>query len=362
MKLFEDKIREDNRRASFGDNIFNYYDNNQQTKITEIRELLNKWFENYPEENKVELKQNFKNSFNDAFYELFVHETFYRQGYILEPHPLLENSTKKPDFLARKGEEEFYIEATTVSSLSELEVKQENFKAKFIDELNKMNSPIFWLGLDKLEFKKNNFPKVGKLRKAFESELNKINPAEIEIREKNTLLTNHLKYEDDNLLIILSLFIKSEAAKNKKDIRPIGFQFSPVTIKDASEDSNKILKNFKDKARRYGVLNKPFIICLNLDFNFNLKYDVDWAFNNTNSFNSISPKFTKVSAVFVSNVNVGNIFNLPKHRLIVNQHSAYPIEMKNLKLSFENQQVETNKKDIDNILKLNGQKHFGITF
>jgi len=73
MKLFEDKIREDYRRASFGDNIFNYYDNNQQTKIVEIREVLNKWFENYPEENKIELKQNFKNCFDDAFYELFVH-------------------------------------------------------------------------------------------------------------------------------------------------------------------------------------------------------------------------------------------------------------------------------------------------
>lgn len=362
MKLFEDKVRDDYRRASYGDNIFNYYNNNQQTKIVEIRELLNKWFENYPEENKIELKQNFKNSFNDAFYELFVHETFYRQGYILEPHPQLENSAKKPDFLARKGGEEFYIEATTVSSLSELEVKQENFKAQFIDELNKMNSPIFWLGLEKLEFKKGNFPKVGKLRKAFENELNKINPADIGIREKNTLLTDHLKYEDDNLLIILSLFIKSEAVKNKKDIRPIAIEFSPVTIKDASEDSDKILKNFKSKATRYGVLNKPFIICLNLDFSFNLKYDVDWAFYNTSSFNSIAPKFTKVSAVFVSDVNVGNIFNLPKHRLIVNPHSIYPIQIENLELSFESQEVETNKKDIDKILELNGQKHFGITF
>jgi len=355
MKLFEDKIREDYGRASFGDNIFNYYDNNQQAKIAEIREVLNKWFENYPEENKIELKQNFKNCFNDAFYELFVHETFYRQGYILEPHPLLENSAKRPDFLARKGKEEFYIEATTVSFLSELEIKRENFKEKFIEELNKMSSPLFWLGLEKLEFKKDNFPKVGKLRKEFEIELNKINLADIEIREKNTLLTNELKFEDDNLLIIVSLFIKSEAIRNNADIRPIGFQFSPVTIKDASELSDKILKNFKNKAGRYGVLNKPFIICLNLDFNFNLKYDVDWAFYNTSSFNSITPKFTKVSAVFVSNVNEGNIFNLPKHRLIVNQHSAYPIEMKNLELSFENQDVETKKKDIDKILELNGR-------
>jgi hypothetical protein len=362
MKLFEDKIRDDYRRASYRDNIFDYYNDNQQTKIAEIRELLNKWFSNYPEENKIELKQNFKNSFNDAFYELFVHETFYRQGYMLEVHPQLENSKRKPDFLARKGEEEFYIEATTVSSLSELEVKQENFKAQFIDELNKMNSPFFWLGLEKLEFKKSNFPKVGKLRKALENELNKINPADIEIGQKNTLKTNHLKYEDENLLVVLSLFIKSEAVKNKEGIRAIGFEFSPVTIKNANEDPDKILKNFKDKATRYGILNKPFIICLNLDFHFNIKYDVDWAFYNTNSFNSIEPKFTKASAVFVSDINTGNIFNFPKHRLLVNPHSSYPIQMENLELSFENNQVETIKKNINKVLELNGKKHFGISF
>ena len=94
MKLFEDKLRDNYKRASSGEDAYSYYDNNQQDKIVEVRELLNKWFENYPEENKLELQQSFKNSFYNAFYELFIHETFYCQGYTLQVHPLLENSSK----------------------------------------------------------------------------------------------------------------------------------------------------------------------------------------------------------------------------------------------------------------------------
>lgn len=355
MKLFEDKIRDNYRRASFGENIYNYFDNNQQTKIVEVRDLLNRWFENYPKESKIELQHNFKNSFYNAFYELFIHETFYRQGYLLKPHPVLENSQKRPDFIAKKGEEEFYIEATTVSFLSELETKSENFKEKFIEELNKMNSLNFWMGLKKLKFKKVNFPKVGRIRKELEKEISKINLLNTEIKENNTQLKHDLKFEDDNLLIIITLFIKSEKAKNHNDFRPIGIEFSPITIKDATEDSDKIFKNFKKKAGRYGRLNRPFIICLNLAFNFNLKYDVDWAFYNPKCFDSVTPSFTKVSAAFVTHVSVGNIFNSPKHRLILNHHSAFLLDMNNLALSFESQEVVIMKKNIDDILKLRGK-------
>jgi len=362
MKLFEDKMRNNYKPASSGEDAYTYYDNNEQEKIVDVRELLNKWFANYPDENKLELQHSFKNSFYNAFYELFIHETFYCQGYTLQVHPLLENSSKRPDFLAKKDKQEFYIEATTVSYITDEEGRRENFKQKFIDELNKMNCPNFWLALEKLEFKKGKFPKVKTLRKEIEQKLTKINPIDIETRQKNNLSNHELKCEDDNILIVLTLFNKSEIAKKNVNSRPIGLQFSPVTIKNADEDSDKILKAFKSKAGWYGELNKPFIICLNLDFNFNLKHDVDWAFYNRKSFNSLKPKFSKASAAFVSHVSVGNIFNLPKHRLILNRHSAYPLEIEKLELSYEDNEVESKRKDIHEILKLNNKPNFGITF
>jgi hypothetical protein len=135
MKLFEDKIRDNYDRANSGENIYKYFDNNQQSHIVKIRDILNKWFENYSEDYKKDLKDSFKNHFYNSFYELFIHELFFNQGFVLEPHPTIQGTLRKPDFLAIKGKQKIYIEATTISYVSEIEQKKENFREKFIDEL-----------------------------------------------------------------------------------------------------------------------------------------------------------------------------------------------------------------------------------
>jgi hypothetical protein len=270
----------------------------------------------------------------------------------LHPHPTIISSNRKPDFLAVKNGQETYIEATTISYFSEAEIKKENFKEKFVDELDLMNTPNFWLGLKTLEFKTATFPKVAKLRRSFEQKRAELDVAEIKLAEANTLKCHNLKYEDDQLLIEVSLHIKTEAAKNDKGHRAIGFRSSAVTIQDADVDSDKIMRNLKDKASRYGNLQKPYIVCLNLAFNFNIVHDVDWAFYSENGFNSHTPKFSKVSAALVTNVNVGSIFNQPIHRLIVNKHSSFPINTDCFNLSYEIDKKLMQKMSIDTLLKL----------
>jgi len=67
--------------------------------FAKIRNLLNKWFDHYPQEDQLSLKTDFKNDFQAAFFELFIHELFKKQGFKLKPHPKVEGTTKKPDFL-----------------------------------------------------------------------------------------------------------------------------------------------------------------------------------------------------------------------------------------------------------------------
>ncbi|KIQ20904.1 hypothetical protein RT99_12860 [Flavobacterium sp. MEB061] len=363
MKLFEDKFRDNYKRAETNQNVYEYYDTNQQYHIVKIRELLNKWFENYPTSYKTDLKNNFKNHFYNAFYELFVHEIYFCQGYILEPHPEIQGTTRRPDFLATKGQEKIFIEATTVSYLSDLETKKENLKEKFIDELNKMQSPIFWLALKDLKFKTNKFPKVGKLKRAFEQKLAELDPSELEKGIHSIFGYYSLKYSDEEVHIHVNLYPKTDAAKLDPDFRPIGLQFMPVTIQSSDNDANKILKSFKNKAGRYGKLPYPFIICLNLNFQFNLQHDVDWAFYESSMFNSEIPKFTRVSGVLITNISTGNILNLPSHRFILNKHSTFPLNPEIIKLSYET--AENQKKElqsINTILNLDGKEKYGIMF
>lgn len=353
MKLFEDKTRTESRPAFTNENIYKYFDNNSQTKIAEIRVLLNEWFKNYPTEHKDDLLKSFKNKFYHSFYELFIHEVFYKQGYKLEPHPKLENTEKRPDFLAVKDNAEFYIEATTISYLSDSEIRKENFKNTFIDELNKLKSPDFWLLLREIKFKNNNIPKVKLLKIKIENELRTIISENFNNNHLNILNQHLISIEDENILVNIALIKKSNKAKNTQNLRPIGIEYEDVNIKDANEDPDKIFKNFKQKANRYGILSKPFLICLNLDFKFNMVYDIDWSLYDRKCFSSLIPKFTKVSAVLINQTSVGNIFDSPRHRLILNEGSKYPINLDAIKLSYESNEQLFVKENIDKILNLN---------
>lgn len=346
MKLFEDKERTNFDRAKSFENTYKYIDQNQQPEIVKIRESLNDWFANYPEQYHEDLINSFKNRFYDAFYELFIHELFFQQGYILQPHPAIEETNRKPDFLAVKGNESVYVEATTVSYLSDQEIKRDNFRTRFVDELNKMDIPDFWLALETLEFKSNLSPRVSKIRGSLEKMMTEFKTTPL----SKPFIKNYLRYEDNLLKIEISILPKSESSKKIKSDRAIGIEYLSTTITDASSDSDKIFRSFKDKAHRYGTLDKPYIVCLNLDLRFNIKYDVDWAFYKPNCFYSQIPKFTKVSAVLLTDISLGKNLDFVKHRLILNRHSTHPLNANSFQLSYEIDKKEIEKKNISELI------------
>jgi hypothetical protein len=59
------------------DKSYLFYNTHQSDEIRTIRYTLEKWFDRYPDNDKLELKKRMQASFNTAFYELFIHELFY---------------------------------------------------------------------------------------------------------------------------------------------------------------------------------------------------------------------------------------------------------------------------------------------
>lgn len=95
MKLFDDKIRTDDEPAKHLDNTYDFYDRSKSVPAGNVRNQLNTWFDNYPLAEKTELKRRFQTAL------LFLHELFHRQGFSLEPHPVLMGTTKRPDYLVK---------------------------------------------------------------------------------------------------------------------------------------------------------------------------------------------------------------------------------------------------------------------
>ncbi|GGX10135.1 hypothetical protein [Aquimarina muelleri] len=329
MKLFEDKIRTDIKPAKHNDNTYDFFDRSDSEKGRVIREVLNSWFDNYPQDEKSEFKKRFRKEFSSSLYELFIHELFTKQGFKLESHPILKNSSNRPDFLAKKNGFEFYIEVKEATDKTDAERTLENKTNQIYDIVNQTDSPNFWLQIEKLNFKTDQQPSAKKVVRYLESKLPEYNP-DFVLENLNTLGVNgipFISFEDQNLSMIIKLVPKSKEIRGKKGLRPIGI-LPAEGFTGGADDSIK--SALSKKATKYGELDKPFLICINSKSHRGTdNYDVmDSLFGSTsvsystdpdnkderierglNGFfkDSSGPKYTKVSAVMINRLILGHV-------------------------------------------------------
>lgn len=269
--------------AKHNDNTYEYYNNSARTDMSKVRDTLERWFHNYPEEEKKELKNRFKKDFDSSFYELFLHELFCKLGYDITIHPDLPSSPKKPDFLISKDNLELYIEAKVVKGKT---MEQEAFERKrneLYDNLNKLNTKDFFLNIEDVCFLTQKQPGTKEMIKCIEEELKKIDPDILrEELEKNGIQNlPKIEYKNRDVHIIVSRIPVSPSTREEK-IRPIGI-YPAEAFWGGGEESLK--ESIEKKAKRYGKLDKPFIVCLNsLDIRTSGKIDVDNAIWGTVAF------------------------------------------------------------------------------
>lgn len=329
MKLFQDKIRTDIKPAKHNDNAFDFFDRSNSEKGKVIREVLNTWFDNYSQSDKPEFKKRFRKEFSSSLYELFIHELFTKQGFTLESHPILKNSSDRPDFLAKGNGIEFYIEVKEATDKTDVERAYENKTNQIYDIVNQTNSPNFWLHIEKINFKTDQQPSAKKVVRYLEIKLPEYDPDLV----MNNLNANGIQgipfinFEDKNLSIVIKLMPKSKNIRGKKGLRPIGIYPSEGFIGGADDSIKSALSK---KASKYGQLDKPFLICINskshkgtdnidvMDSLFGstcVSYSTDP--NNKderiehglNGFfkDSYGAKHTKISAVMINKLVLGNI-------------------------------------------------------
>jgi hypothetical protein len=329
MKLFTDKIRTDKKPAKHNDNSFDFFDRSDSEKGKVIREVLNSWFANYPENEKAEFKKRFRKEFSSSLYELFIHELFIKQGFELESHPKLKGSTKRPDFLAKGNGIEFYIEVKEATDKTDAERALENKTNQIYDIVNQTDSPNFWLQIKKLNFITDKQPSAKKVVRFLESKLPEFNPDLIldNLKTFGVKGIPFIRFEDQNLSMIIKLMPKSKEIRGKKGVRPIGMFPSEGFVGGADDSIKSALSK---KTNRYGELEKPFLICINSkSYRGTDNYDVmDALFGSTsisystdpnnkderieramNGFfkDNSGPKNTKVSAIMINRLILGHV-------------------------------------------------------
>lgn len=279
MNLFSEIKRDFTGPAEANEDSFSYYERSARKDISKVRDLLEKWFQNLPETEKYEVKKRFKKSFDSVFYELFLFNFFKKLGYEIIIHPKIENTDKKPDFLVSKDGIEIYIEAKICKDKSNFEESNEKLIERFYETIDKIESPHFMFRIEKLHLKKTNQPSTKELVKKIKNKISQLNHKN-ELGKTTFGISNsfiqfeNLFFENEEISINIEFLPVNEDAVGKPR-RSIGVRPIETFIGGAEES---IRESILTKAKRYGKLDKPYLICINtLSIKSSSYYDIDAA-------------------------------------------------------------------------------------
>ncbi|RZJ81607.1 MAG: hypothetical protein EOO47_03630 [Flavobacterium sp.] len=316
--LFDKKIRTETRPAFGNENSFDYFNNTGRNDVDPIREVMENWYSIYPDSEKFEIRQRLKSDFQPAFYELGMHAYFKNQVFDLTIHPKLPNTTKHPDFLVKKDSDDFYVEIKEMRMFSDAERLLAKQKNTLLDSLNSIDSTNFLLSIQKIIFKNGSQPSGKKIIIHFDKVISTIEPDSFRIIMENGGYGSmpHLNYEDESVYIDLKLIPKATHLRGNTG-RAIG---SYGAYSKIGGDEAGIRDALLQKAKHYGELDKPFLICLNYPSSFLDENDVKVALfglNNQiygNGFEGFfgteeNPKNKRVSAVLITGFTVSGLAN-----------------------------------------------------
>lgn len=266
MKLFDDIDRKYHGPARFAVSEFSFLNSSARPLYQDIRNLLERWFEDYPASGKEELRSQFRSNRNSqhwgAFFELYCYTILCYQGFEVELHPSgAAGKTTRPDFLvSRNGEKLFYMECTLAADSVFNDAAQKRLD-EVIDSLNeRLELTDFFISVEVKDAPPQS-PSIRRMRSFLEERLCKLNPDEVTevMRTRGLEDYDRWVYTDAEWEVVFSPVPIAPEFRGQPGTRPIG----EVLYDDGEINPERPLVNaLNKKAGRYGVLDLPYVIAV----------------------------------------------------------------------------------------------------
>lgn len=264
MGIFDDVPRAYKGPARYGENRFSFINRSGRATVGAVRKVLEEWFTRYPNAAQPLLRRRFRHEFDSAFFELFIHEWLLRARAQVQVHPEVPNSTRKPDFLASfPGIGSVIVEAVEASDESTREAAKSARLATLYEEVDKLRSPDFFVGLQTISNPSNRQPPARKLRAFLARELRLLDAdhVEAEIAASGERALPRLRFQDGDFKIIAVVIPKRREARGKSNARLLGS--FPVETRWGGT-GGAIKDALQRKAARYGAVPWPYVIAVNV--------------------------------------------------------------------------------------------------
>lgn len=256
MKLFDDGVRTDSSRARYAEAEFSFLNRSARPDVGRVRDLVEEWFSRYPVAHQGDLATRFRapgrRGFEPAFFELFLHELLLRLDFTATVHPELTATPKHPDFLAVGGGSSFFLEAAVVRDETTEEAADRVRESLVYDALNELDSPNFFLRVQIIE-SSTRTPSGRLMRHFLSPRLQQLDP--------DGALPDGWQYSGQGWRVFFQPIAKGAASRHQPGIRPVGM----LAIRSKWIKTRDAIKTeMAGKATRYGILDKPYVIALNV--------------------------------------------------------------------------------------------------
>jgi hypothetical protein len=238
-----------------------------------IRELLEQWFRQFPENGRAEIATRIRSgdemNFVSAFFELYLNALLRGLGYSVEVHPEPNPALKtRPDFLVKEeGVDAFYLEATVATELSAADRGASRLRETALRAVNQMESPNFFLNVRE-RGNPATAPSLKKLKGTLSQWLSTLDPDEAMrmLKEGGPRNLPSIMYRHEEWTVEFSAMPKSLKLRGQPDVPTIGIHvgggFTPVLTADA------VKRALKRKLGKYGILDLPYIVAVNASESF----------------------------------------------------------------------------------------------
>jgi hypothetical protein len=260
-----ERTRMDGKRQDEDDLVYLNVSNRPEAQA--VREFLEACLQGYPAEHRDEMIQRLRGSdvqYASATFELFLHACFTRLGWAVEIHPVVPNGNgRHPDFRVETLEgEAFYVEATIARQFSAAELAAERRKNEVLRAIDDMQSPDFMVEVDVEGTPRTNVPRRN-LRHRLRTWLATLDFDEVDSRLKSGQPRPMMTYEHDGWTIrFKGIARRQTGGKSRRTIALFSPGVRSISIQDALRSAAR------SKATRYGELDLPLMVAINIEEEF----------------------------------------------------------------------------------------------
>lgn len=251
-----------------GESSFAFLDRSARPAIARVREYLGRAILHYPEDGRTEIVARLTSgdevAFRSASFEVLLHWGFLASAFHLQPHPDPgTGSTKRPDFLVTSPEgDQFFLEAVLASERDGRDPAAEAIKRTTLDRLNEAAHASFLLDVDS-EGDPSSQPSANDLVRQVHNWLDTLDADSLRLTFEASELEAMPTFDWSHGPWLLTL----RAIPLRPERRGLSKRLFGV-FGDGARWSNgwePLRAAVKKKANRYGELDKPLVIAVNVD-------------------------------------------------------------------------------------------------